>query len=42
MIHTPQATAKSGNGFFAPKAPIIAMKLMKMAPKNFIIGHMIE
>jgi hypothetical protein len=42
MIQIPQATAKSGKGFSAPNAPIIAMKLMKMVPKNFIVGHIIR
>ena len=42
MIQIPQATAKSGYGFSAPNAPIMAMKLIKMVPKNLIVGHIIR
>lgn len=41
MIQIPQATAKSGKGLSAPNAPIMAMKLIKMVPKNLIVGHIV-
>ena len=37
----PDYTSKSGKGFSAPNAPIIAMKLIKTVPKNLMVGHII-